>query len=112
MEIENKSDVFAKGGLDGENMMTMNETSSTASSYKDNSNLTYTELMVKFKQYLINHQETPQFRIPSMKLFMVLCGMAITACGFFEVYLIDASIGSLAQTYEASNLANNINQVL
>jgi hypothetical protein len=90
----------------------INETSSTASSYKDNTSLSYTELMIKLKNYLINEREAPRFHIPLMKSLMLLVGTVIVVFGFVEGYFIDAGIGSLADTYEAGNFVDNINQAM
>lgn len=68
--------------------------------------------MIKFKNYLINDRETPRFHIPFMKLLMLLVGTVIVSCAFVEGYFMDAGISSLADTYEAGNLVDNINQAM
>lgn len=79
--------------------MGINETSSNASSYKDNTRLSYTELMIKLKHFLINERETPRFHIPFMKMLMLLVGTAIVMGGFVEGYVVEAGISSLVDTY-------------
>lgn len=47
-----------------------------------------------------------------MKLLMILMSTVIVINGFVEGYLINAGISSLAETYEAGNFIDNINQVM
>jgi hypothetical protein len=72
----------------------MNETSSVASSVKDNNNLSYSELMLKLKNYLLQSNSTPRFSVPLMKLFTLICGCLIIICGYIEEKLISTGISS------------------